>query len=204
MVEALAPGTAETPEPTPAIGTDSRKEEILGTAAAAQEKVVEPVTEAVKATAEAVESKVTPAAKPEVAPTEAAVETPKEVTAEHVLPVAPEAAPIAPVVPVPVLPLTVNLRSRRKPQKQRSFTEPRPARLSKSHRHTLLPPPLLPPLNLPHIPPPLMAQFQPRAKLLPPLHPSLTVVITDPQPIALLSYLHANLTQLLHPLSPTE
>lgn len=107
MVEALAPGTAETPEPTPAIGTDSRKEEILGTAAAAQEKVVEPVTEAVKATAEAVESKVTPAAKPEVAPTEAAVETPKEVTAEHVLPVALEAAPIAAVVPVPVLPLTV-------------------------------------------------------------------------------------------------
>ncbi|KAI0347027.1 hypothetical protein BDW22DRAFT_1417043 [Trametopsis cervina] len=86
MVEALAPGTTETPQPTPAIGHDAIKEQVLDTVAEVKEKVLEPTSEP------------TPAEEP--------VPTPKEeVNVEAVLPVAPEEAEAAPVVPVPVLPL---------------------------------------------------------------------------------------------------
>ncbi|KAI0698886.1 hypothetical protein BC835DRAFT_624170 [Cytidiella melzeri] len=111
MVEAMAPGTTETPQPTPAVGTDSSKEQAWGVAVVVQDHIVNPSTEAAQAVAETVQSKVesvtAPVPNPEAAPAEAAVPTPKEeVNAEAVLPVPVEETSTAPIVPVPVLPLT--------------------------------------------------------------------------------------------------
>ncbi|KAI0092567.1 hypothetical protein BDY19DRAFT_990279 [Irpex rosettiformis] len=110
MVEALAPGTTETPQPTPAIGTDSVKEEVLGRASAVQKQAVKPAVATAEVVAKTVQPKAelntAPIAELEPTPAQAVVSTPKEeVNAEAVLPVSREEAPAAPVVPVPVLPL---------------------------------------------------------------------------------------------------
>ena len=83
MVEAIAPGTTETPEPTPAIATDESKEVVLE----------QPVTQ-------------DPVPEPEaqVVPEEPMLHD--EIVAEAVLPQPAEQIEAAPTVPVPVLPLT--------------------------------------------------------------------------------------------------
>lgn len=101
MVEAIAPGTTETPQPTPAIATDESKDVAL---AAVDEK--EPTAEVVEsATSEAAEDVPAPAPAPEEP-------TPhEELTAEAVLPQPAEQTEAAPAVPVPVLPLAAEDKS---------------------------------------------------------------------------------------------
>ncbi|KAI0751301.1 hypothetical protein C8Q80DRAFT_1156524 [Daedaleopsis nitida] len=87
MVEGLAPGTVETPLPTPAVETSPPEPE-----ATPEPQPSEPAPAASEA-------------EPEPAPAEAEPEpAPAEVTSEAVLPSEP--VPVAPIVPVPVLPLS--------------------------------------------------------------------------------------------------
>lgn len=93
MVEVIAPGTIETPQPTPAIATDESKDAAPATA---DEKEL-PADVVESATSDVAEAASAPASE-EPTPHE-------ELTAEAVLPQPAEQTEAAPAVPVPVLPL---------------------------------------------------------------------------------------------------
>ncbi|EKM59599.1 carbohydrate-binding module family 48 protein, partial [Phanerochaete carnosa HHB-10118-sp] len=103
MVEAIAPGTTETTQPTHAIAADESEGVALETARAAHEEPAAEVAESApsEAAPEPEAQTETPAPAPE-GPTPH-----EELTAEAVLPQPAEQTEAAPNVPVPILPLAV-------------------------------------------------------------------------------------------------